>query len=87
MRFGKPQNNIENSTVEITRVVNEWVDQDGMKHRKLSKEIQNDNRPINLGSIKKPHDPSIISIQITIPREILKDENDVGNVFRKFFGS
>ena len=84
MRFGKPQNNIENSTVEITRVIDEWVDQDDIKHRKLSKEIQNDNRPINLGSIKKPHDPSIISIQITIPKAIQK--KDISDFFQGLMG-
>ena len=84
MRFGKPQNNIENSTVEITRVIDEWVDQDGVKHRKLSKEINNDNKPINLGSIKKPHDPSIINIKITIPKAVQK--KDISDFFQGLFG-
>jgi len=82
MRFNKPQNRNGNSTVEITKVINEWVDEDGVLHRQVSKDVTNDNKPLNFGSVNKPKNPSIIHFKITIPEKISEDMPDFFRMFR-----
>jgi len=71
----------QDSKTEVTRVINEWIDQDGVKHRQISKEIA--NQPIELGSINKPKNSDIIKIEVFIPRKLQLREGfiDFSNLF------
>ena len=45
----------------VHRIADEWIDQDGIKHRKMIKEIQEED--INFGSITNPKNQDITEIE------------------------
>ena len=74
---------IENTKTEATRVVDEWTDIDGRKHRVIEREQISE--PLNLGSINHPRNTDIISIKIDIPRDISKNLDKFKAGFFKMF--
>ena len=48
----------KNSKLEVTKIIDEWVDDEGMIHRKLITELQPTD--LDLGSVKKPKNKKII---------------------------
>jgi len=59
---------VEDSTMTITRVVQEFTDQFGRKVRRITKEIT--DKPLQLGSINKPINDDIINVEIVVPKRI-----------------
>lgn len=70
---------ISNTKMQITRLVEERVDEEGVKHRRVSKELL--EKPLELGSLMKPKNKDIIDIKINVPRN-----NNLGG-FINFFGN
>lgn len=51
--------------MEVTRVVNEWTDGEGIRQRQISKNIE--NKPIDFGSLNKPKNKDITKVEFFIP--------------------
>ena len=55
----------KDSKIELTKVIDSWIDEAGNKFKKVIKEIA--TKPIELGSIKNPLNTDIIQITISVP--------------------
>ena len=70
------------SSLIVTKVIEEYVDEFGRTHRKLMDELQ--TTPLNLGSVKHPKCENIIKIKYDVPRKVKKSEG--GLDFSGLFG-
>jgi len=78
MKFNK------DSKLEVNKVVEEFTDEFGRTHRKISTEVQKGD--LNLGSLMNPKNKDIIQIKYSIPPKEKKKEKISGFDFSDVFG-
>ena len=75
---------VENTKTEATRVVDEWTDINGRKHRVVEREQVAE--PLDLGSINNPKNTDVVEIKMTIPKDLVKQIDKYRVDFSKMFG-
>ena len=65
----------KNSTLTTKRVIREWVDEFGQRHRQIIEEVH--ENPLNLGSVMKPKHPELVHFAYNIPEEVEEIKNGV----------
>ena len=75
---------IENTKTEATRVVDEWTDVSGRKHRVIEREQIAE--PLDIGSVKNPKNSDVIEIKMSVPKDLVKQIDEHKIDFFKMFG-
>ena len=61
--------NNEGPIIELTKVIEEWIDKlSGITKKIVEKKLTDE--PVDLGSIKKPLNSNVVSIKITVPSNL-----------------